>query len=153
MPDEPRADQGSEPDCDRIIAALRGAFAREVDQRGMLTLAVDRLVAGSSYQSALAYMVVSGGLSREAVAGIPLGPERLEPLPADERKLEERLPTGSGVGGEGTASTIGAAMVAPIRRGPRLLGYLAVGSASPTDLSLERRADLQKVADALAILL
>ena len=53
-----------------IVAALRGAFTREVEREAMLRLAAERIqAAGSPYTSVYMYMLHGGELVLEAFAG------------------------------------------------------------------------------------
>src|SRR3954447_18354709 len=57
-------------DADRVIAALRGAFARDAGRAELLTLAAERIqAAGSPYTSVYLYMLHGAQLVLEAYAG------------------------------------------------------------------------------------
>src|SRR5690349_5382939 len=57
-------------DGDRIVAALRGAFTRDVGRQGLLQLAAERIqAAGPPYTSVYLYMLHGNDLELEAFAG------------------------------------------------------------------------------------
>jgi len=78
-------------DSDRIIAALRGAFAREEGREALLRLTAERIrAAGPPYTSVYLYMLHGNELLLEAYAG---------------RETEHtRIPVGSGVCGTAVSS-------------------------------------------------
>lgn len=146
--------------ADPIVAALRGAFAREVDRESMLRLAAERIqAAGSPYTSVYLYMLHGDELVLEAFAG---------------RDTEHtRIAVGQGVCG--TAVATGADQNVPdvrardnyiacnvwtrselvvlIRRGNRILGQIDVDSDAPDPFTAEEQSAVKQVADALAVLL
>ncbi len=143
-----------------IVAALRGAFTREVDRESMLRLAAERIqAAGSPYTSVYMYMLHGDELVLEAHAG---------------RDTEHtRIAVGHGVCG--TAVATGADQNVPdvrarenyiacnvwtrselvvlIRRGNLILGQIDVDSDAPDPFTTEEQAAVKQVADALAVLL
>ncbi len=145
---------------DKIVAALRGAFARDPSRAGLLTLAADRIrAAGSPYTSVYLYMLDGDQLILEASSG---------------RETEHtRIAVGKGVCGTAVATgedqNVGdvraienyiacnlftrSELVVLIRRGPRILGQIDVDSDEPDPFSAEEQAEVKKVADALAVLL
>jgi len=147
-------------DGDRVVAALRGAFAREVDRPGLLTLAAERIrAAGSPYTSVYLYMLHGDDLVLEAFDG---------------RETDHvRIPVGKGVCGTAVATgqdqnvgdvrVVGnyiacnaftrSELVVLIRRGPLVLGQIDVDSDVPDPFTPEEQAEVRKVADALAVLL
>src|SRR5919201_4434864 len=78
-------------DADKIVAALRGAFAREVGRQALLTLAAERIrAAGAPYTSVYMYMLHGDELVLEAYAG---------------RETDHtRIPVGKGVCGTAVAT-------------------------------------------------
>jgi GAF domain-containing protein len=146
--------------ADPIVAALRGAFTREVDRESMLRLAAERIqAAGSPYTSVYMYMLHGDELVLEAFAG---------------RDTEHtRIAVGQGVCG--TAVATGADQNVPdvrardnyiacnvwtrselvvlIRRGSRILGQIDVDSDAPDPFTAEEQSAVKQVADALAVLL
>ena len=57
-------------DADKVVAALRGAFSRDVGREGLLTLAAERIrAAGAPYTSVYMYMLHDNDLVLEAYAG------------------------------------------------------------------------------------
>ena len=144
----------------RVIAALRGAFAREADRAEMLRLAAEKIqAAGAPYTSVYLYMLHGDDLVLEAFAG---------------RETEHtRIPVGQGVCGTAVATgedqnvgdvrSIGnyiacniwtrSELVVLIRRGPTILGQIDIDSDVPDPFTPEEQAEVQAVAEALAVLL
>ena len=147
-------------DADRVIAALRGAFARDAGRVELLKLAADRIrAAGPPYTSVYLYMLHGDELRLEAHAG---------------RDTEhQRIPVGKGVCGTAVATgrdqnvgdvrAIGnylacnlftrSELVVLIRRGQLILGQIDVDSDLDDPFTAEEVAEVRKVADALAVLL
>jgi GAF domain-containing protein len=147
-------------DTDRIIAALRGAFARDAGRPALLQLAADRMqAAGPPYTSVYLYMLHGDELVLEAFAG---------------RDTEHtRIGVGHGVCGTAVATgedqNVGdvraisnyiacntftrSELVVLIRRGATILGQIDVDSDVPDPFTTEEEAAVRQVADALAILL
>jgi GAF domain-containing protein len=147
-------------DGDRIVAALRGAFARDAGRQDLLQLAADRIRgAGPPYTSVYLYMLDGDQLVLEAFAG---------------RVTEHtRIPVGTGVCGTAVATgedqnvgdvrAIGnylacnletrSELVVLIRRGSTILGQIDVDSDQPDPFTAEELRETRKVADALAVLL
>jgi len=147
-------------DADRVVAALRGAFARGVGREGLLALAAERIrSAGPPYTSVYLYMLRGDELVLEAYAG---------------RETEHtRIPVGRGVCG--TAVVTGrdqnvpdvravenyiacnawtrSELVVLIRRGATVLGQIDVDSDEPDPFTPDEEAAVRRVADALAVLL
>jgi L-methionine (R)-S-oxide reductase len=145
---------------DRIIAALRGAFAREEGRTGLLRTAAERIhAAGPPYTSVYLYMLQGDELVLEAYAGRPTDHTRIR----------------VGVGVCGTAVASGedqnvpdvravtnyiacnvrtqAELVVLIRRGALILGQIDIDSDVPDPFTPAEEAAVKQVADALAILL
>jgi len=147
-------------DGDRIVAALRGAFARDVGRQGLLQLAADRIrAAGPPYTSVYLYMLHGNDLELEAFAG---------------RVTDHtRIPVGKGVCGTAVATgqdqvvgdvrAVGnylacnletrSELVVLIRRGAVILGQIDVDSDVPDPFTPAEHAETKKVADALAVLI
>lgn len=147
-------------DGDRLVAALRGAFTREVGRAELLGLAAERIrAAGPPYTSVYLYMLHGEELILEAHAG---------------RDTDHvRIPVGKGVCGTAVATgldqnvgdvqAIGnylacntftrSELVVLIRRGATILGQIDVDSDQPDPFTPEEQAEVKKVADALAVLL
>jgi len=145
---------------DRIIASLRGAFAREVGREELLKTAAEKIrAAGPPYTSVYLYMLQGDELVLEAHAG---------------RDTEHtRIPVGKGVCGTAVATgkdqnvpDVRAAanyiacntwtrseLVVLIRRGERILGQIDVDSDEPDPFTPEEESEVRRVADALAVLL
>jgi L-methionine (R)-S-oxide reductase len=145
---------------DKIVAALRGAFTRDVSRRELLRLAAERIrAAGPPYTSVYLYMLDGEALVLEAWSG---------------RETEHtRIAVGKGVCGTAVAARedqnvgdVGALsnyiacnlstrseLVVLIRRGDHILGQIDVDSDEPDPFSPAEHAEVKKVADALAVLL
>jgi L-methionine (R)-S-oxide reductase len=147
-------------DGDKVVAALRGAFARDVNRQGLLQLAAERIrAAGPPYTSVYLYMLRADDLVLEAFAG---------------RETEHtRIAVGQGVCG--TAVSTGqdqnvpdvraisnylacnawtrSELVVLIRRGGTILGQIDIDSDEPDPFTADEEAAVRKVADALAVLL
>ena len=143
-----------------IVAALRGAFTREVDRRTMLRLAAGRIqAAGGPYTSVYMYMLQGEELVLEAFAG---------------RDTEHtRIAVGQGVCGTAVATASDqnvpdvrarenyiacnvwtrSELVVLIRRGSVILGQIDVDSDAPDPFTTDEQAAVKQVADALAVLL
>jgi GAF domain-containing protein len=146
--------------ADRIVAALRGAFAREVGREALLRTAAEKIrAAGPPYTSVYMYMLHGSELVLEAYAG---------------RETDHtRIPVGKGVCGTAVATgedqnvpdvrAIGnyiacnawtrSELVVLIRRGATILGQIDVDSDEPDPFTPEEEAEVRKVADALAVLM
>ena len=147
-------------DSDRIVAALRGAFAREEGREGLLRIAAEKIrAAGPPYTSVYLYMLHGSELVLEAYAG--------------RNTDHTRIPVGVGVCG--TAVALGkdqnvpdvravenylacniwtrSELVVLIRRGSLILGQIDIDSDVPDPFTPEEEAAVKQVADALAILL
>ncbi|MEZ4586905.1 MAG: GAF domain-containing protein [Gemmatimonadales bacterium] len=147
-------------DGDRIVAALRGGFAHDLDRAALLSLAAERIqAAGPPYTSVYLYMLHGDELVLEAFAG---------------RETEHtRIPVGKGVCGSAVAQGADqnvpdvraidtyiacnldtrSELVVLIRRGDLILGQIDVDSDLPDPFTPEEEAETRKVADALAVLL
>jgi L-methionine (R)-S-oxide reductase len=146
--------------ADKVIASLRGAFAREVGRTELLATAAEKIrAAGRPYTSVYLYMLHGDELVLEAFAG---------------RDTEHtRIPVGKGVCGTAVATGqdqnvpdvravenylacntwTRSELVVLIRRGERILGEIDVDSDEPDPFSVEEEAEVRRVADALAVLL
>lgn len=145
---------------DRVVAALRGAFAREVSREELLRITAEKIrAAGPPYTSVYLYMLHGNELVLEAYAG---------------RETDHtRIPVGQGVCGTAVASgedqnvpdvtAIGnylacnvwtrSELVVLIRRGNTILGQIDVDSDLPDPFTPDEEAAVKQVADALGILL
>jgi L-methionine (R)-S-oxide reductase len=147
-------------DSAKIVAALRGSFAREEGRLALLRIAADKIrAAGPPYTSVYLYMLHGNELVLEAFAG---------------RETEHtRIPIGTGVCGTAVASGqdqnvpdvraidnylacnawTRSELVVLIRRGPTILGQIDIDSDVPDPFTPEEEAAVRQVADALAVLL
>jgi L-methionine (R)-S-oxide reductase len=146
--------------ADKVIASLRGAFAREVGRTELLRTAADKIrAAGPPYTSVYLYMLHGDELVLEAFAG---------------RDTEHtRIPVGTGVCGIAVATGrdqnvpdvravqnylacntwTRSELVVLIRRGDKILGQIDVDSDEPDPFTAEEEAEVRAVADAIAVLL
>jgi GAF domain-containing protein len=147
-------------DGDRIVAALRGAFARDMLGTELLRFAAQKIrEAGPPYTSVYMYMLHGDQLELEAFDG---------------RETEHtRIAVGEGVCGTavatGTDQNVGdvraienyiacnlwtrSELVVLIRRGQKILGQIDIDSDVPDPFTADEEAEVKKVADALAVLL
>lgn len=145
---------------DKVVAALRGAFTRDIPRPRLLQLAAERIrAAGPPYTSVYLYMLHGEELALEAFSG---------------RTTEHtRIAVGKGVCGTavatGTDQNVGdvhaignylpcnldtrSELVVLIRRGALILGQIDVDSDQLDPFTTEEEAEVKKVADALAVLL
>ena len=147
-------------DGQKIVAGLRGRFAKEVGRQGMLQYTADHLKsAGEPYTGVYLYMMQDGVLVLEAHAGRGTDHTRIA----------------IGVGVCGTAVALGqdqnvpdvrardnylacdlqtrAELVVLIRRGDEILGQIDIDSDTVDPFTPDEHAEVKKVADALAVLL
>lgn len=147
-------------DADRVIAALRGTFARNAGRAELLRQAAVKLrAAGPPYTSVYLYMLHGDDLVLEAWDG---------------RETDHlRIPVGKGVCGTAVATgqdqNVGdvqevanyiacntftrSELVVLIRRGATILGQIDVDSDQPDPFDDAEVAAVKRVADALAVLL
>jgi L-methionine (R)-S-oxide reductase len=147
-------------DGGRVVAALRGAFARSVTREELLRTAAEKIRAsGDPYTSVYLYMLQGNELVLEAFAG---------------RETDHtRIPVGTGVCGTAVVSGIDqnvpdvtavgnylacnawtrSELVILIRRGNTILGQIDIDSDIPNPFTPAEEAEVRRVADALAILL
>lgn len=147
-------------DSGRVVAALRGAFARDAGRAELLRIAAEKIqAAGAPYTSVYLYMLHGDDLVLEGFAG---------------RETEHtRIAVGQGVCGTAVATgedqnvgdvrSIGnyiacniwtrSELVVLIRRGPTILGQIDIDSDVPDPFTPEEQAEVRAVAEALAVLL
>ncbi len=147
-------------DADRVIAALRGAFAREAGREELLRTAAEKIrAAGPPYTSVYLYMLHGDQLLLEGYAG--------------RNTDHTRIPVGQGVCGTAVASgedqnvpdvraidnyiacnsRTRSELVVLIRRGGLILGQIDIDSDEPDPFTPAETAEVRRVADALAVLL
>jgi L-methionine (R)-S-oxide reductase len=147
-------------DSSKIVAALRGAFAREARREELLRLAAERIrAAGPPYTSVYLYMLQENELVLEAFAGretehtrIPVGvgvcgtavASRTDQNVPDVRAVENYLACNAWTRSE---------LVVLIRRGDLILGQIDIDSDVPDPFTPAEEAEVKRVADALAVLL
>lgn len=147
-------------DSGRVVAALRGAFARDAGRAELLRIAAEKIqAAGAPYTSVYLYMLHGDDLVLEGFAG---------------RETEHtRIAVGQGVCGTAVATgedqnvgdvrSIGnyiacniwtrSELVVLIRRGPTILGQIDIDSDVPDPFTPEEQAEVRAIAEALAVLL
>jgi GAF domain-containing protein len=147
-------------EADRIVAALRGAFNREVGRNEILRLAAERIqAAGAPYTSVYMYMLHGDELVLEAYAGretdhtriavgkgvcgtaVATGEDQNVP---DVRAIENYIACNTWTRSE---------LVVLIRRGETILGQIDVDSDEPDPFTEEEEAAVRQVADAVAVLI
>jgi GAF domain-containing protein len=144
----------------KIVAGLRGRFAKEVGRQALLQYAADHMKqAGEPYTGVYLYMMQAGELVLEAHAG----------------RATDHTRIAVGVGVCGTAVALGqdqnvpdvrardnylacnletrAELVVLIRRGDEILGQVDIDSDAVDPFTPAEHAEVKKVADALAVLL
>ena len=147
-------------DADRVIAALRGAFARDAGRVELLRLAAERIrAAGAPYTSVYLYMLHGEELVLEAFAGretahtniaVGLGVCGMAAATGEDQNVPDvRAITNYIACNAWTRSEL----VVLIRRGSTILGQIDVDSDVPDPFTPDEEAAVRKVADALAILL
>jgi GAF domain-containing protein len=146
--------------ADKVIASLRGAFARDAGRKELLRTAAEKIrAAGPPYTSVYLYMLHGDELVLEAFAG---------------RDTEHtRIPVGRGVCGTAVATGqdqnvpdvravenyiacntwTRSELVVLVRRGELILGQIDVDSDESDPFTPEEEAEVRRVADALAVLL
>jgi GAF domain-containing protein len=146
--------------ADKVIASLRGAFAREVGRAELLRTAAEKIrAAGPPYTSVYLYMLHGDELVLEAFAGrdtdhtrIPVGKGVCGTAVAtgkdqnvpDVRAVENYLACNTWTRSE---------LVVLVRRGDKILGQIDVDSDHADPFTAEEEAEVRAVADAIAVLL
>ncbi len=147
-------------DADKVIASLRGAFARDLGRKELLRIAAEKIrAAGEPYTSVYLYMLNGSDLILEAYDG---------------RETDHtRIPVGKGVCGTAVATGedqnvpdvraisnyiacnawTRSELVVLIRRGAVILGQIDIDSDVPDPFTPDEEAAVRRVADALAVLL
>lgn len=147
-------------DGDRVVAALRGAFTRDVGREGLLRLAAERIrAAGAPYTSVYLYMLHGNDLVLEAHDGrdtdhsrIPVGKGVCGTAVATGQ--DQNVPDVAAVGNYLACNTFTRSeLVVLIRRGNLVLGQIDVDSDVLDPFTPAEQAEVKKVADALAVLL
>jgi L-methionine (R)-S-oxide reductase len=147
-------------DADKVIASLRGGFAREVGRSELLRIAAQKIqAAGAPYTSVYLYMLHGGELVLEAHAGRETEHTRIavgqgvcgtavatgqDQNVADVRALSNYIACNAWTRSE---------LVVLIRRGSTILGQIDIDSDVPDPFTPDEEASVRRVADALAVLL
>src|SRR5688500_1799044 len=146
--------------ADKVIASLRGAFARDVGRAELLRTAAEKIrAAGPPYTSVYLYMLHGNELLLEAYAGRqtehtrnPVGVGVCGTAVASGQ--DQNVPDVSAVGNYLACNTwTRSELVVLIRRGQTILGQIDIDSDVPDPFTAEEEAQVKQVADALAILL
>ena len=146
--------------ADKVIASLRGAFAREVGRAELLRTAAEKIrAAGPPYTSVYLYMLHGDELVLEAFAGrdtehtrIPVGQGVCGTAVATGR--DQNVPDVRAVQNYIACNTwTRSELVVLVRRGDKILGQIDVDSDQPDPFTAEEEAEVRAVADALAVLL
>ena len=147
-------------DGDRVVAALRGAFAREAGRAELLRLAAEKIrAAGAPYTSVYLYMVHGGDLVLEAFAGRETDHTRIAVGQgvcgtAVATGEDQNVPDVRAVSNYLACNTwTRSELVVLIRRGGTILGQIDVDSDVPDPFTPDEESEVRKVADALAVLL
>jgi L-methionine (R)-S-oxide reductase len=147
-------------DASRVIAALRGAFAREVSRDQLLRTAAEKIrAAGPPYTSVYLYMLHGDELVLEAYAGRETEHTRIQVGvgvcgTAVASGKDQNVPDVTAVGNYlACNSWTRSELVVLIRRGTTILGQIDIDSDVPDPFTLEEEAQVKQVADALAVLL
>jgi L-methionine (R)-S-oxide reductase len=147
-------------DSAKVIAALRGAFARNDGRATLLLTAAEKIrAAGPPYTSVYLYMLHGSELVLEAHAGrdtdhtrIPVGVGVCGTAVASGR--DQNVPDVRAIDNYLACNTwTRSELVVLIRRGNLILGQIDVDSDVPDPFTHEEEAAVKQVADALAILL
>jgi L-methionine (R)-S-oxide reductase len=147
-------------DADRVIAALRGAFARDAGREELLRTAAEKIrAAGPPYTSVYLYMLHGDELVLEAHAGrdtdhvrIPVGTGVCDTAVATGR--DQNVPDVTAVENYLACNTwTRSELVVLIRRGSAILGQIDIDSDHTDPFTPHEEAAVRAVADALAILL
>lgn len=147
-------------DGDKVVAALRGAFTRNLGRQGLLALAAERIQAvGPPYTSVYLYMLQGDDLVLEAYAGRQTDHTRIavgqgvcgtavatgqDQNVADVRAISNYLACNTWTRSE---------LVVLIRRGTLIMGQIDIDSDESDPFTPQEEAEVRKVADALAVLL
>ncbi len=147
-------------DAGRVVAALRGAFARDASRSELLRTAAEKIrAAGPPYTSVYLYMLHGSELLLEAYAGretehtrIPVGTGVCGTAVSTGR--DQNVPDVTAVGNYLACNTwTRSELVVLIRRGGTILGQIDIDSDVPDPFTQEEEAQVRQVADALAVLL
>jgi GAF domain-containing protein len=147
-------------DGDRVVAALRGAFARDAGREELLRTAAEKIrAAGPPYTSVYLYMLHGDELVLEAHAGrdtdhvrIPVGKGVCGTAVATGR--DQNVPDVTAVENYLACNTwTRSELVVLIRRGSAILGQIDIDSDHPAPFTPDEETAVRTVADALAILL
>jgi L-methionine (R)-S-oxide reductase len=146
--------------ADRVIAALRGAFAREVGREALLRSAAEKIrAAGAPYTSVYMYMLHGNELVLEAYAGRDTDHTRIAVGKgvcgtAVATGEDQNVPDVRAISNYIACNTwTRSELVVLIRRGPLILGQIDVDSDEPDPFTADEQTEVRKVADALAVLL
>ena len=148
-------------DADKVVAALRGAFAREVAREELLRTAAEKIrAAGAALHLGLP---LHAARRRAGARGVRRPGDRSHPHPRRHRGLRDRRGDGQGSERAGRAARWGTTSRATPGPAPSwwcssaaasaILGQIDVDSDVPDPFTAEEEAEVRRVADALAVLL
>ena len=147
-------------DGDRIVAALRGAFTRDIGREGLLRLAAQKMrAAGKPYTSVYMYMLHGDQLLLEAFDGRETDHTRIAVGhgvcgTAVATGEDQNVPDVRAISNYIACNTwTRSELVVLIRRGATILGQIDVDSDEPDPFTPDEEAEVRKVADGLAVLL
>ena len=150
----------SASEATKVVRALRAAQLHDEGRKALLEMACERIRAwGPPYTSVYAYMLHGNELVLEAFAGratehtrIPVGTGVCGTAVAEKR--DQNVPDVSAVGNYLACNVFTRSeLVVLIRRGDQILGQLDIDSDVPNGFGEREQADVQEVANALAVLL
>jgi len=136
-------------DSSRVVAALRGAFARDAGRTELLRVAAEKIqAAGPPYTSVYLYMLHGDDLVLEGFAG--RGVCGTAVATGEDQNVGDVRAVGNYI-----ACNIWtrSELVVLIRRGPTILGQIDIDSDVPDPFTPEEQAEVRAVAEALAVLL
>ncbi|MEP6574155.1 MAG: GAF domain-containing protein [Gemmatimonadota bacterium] len=147
-------------DAERIVAGLRGLFAKNAGRHALLQYTADRMqAAGSPYTSVYMYMLHGRELRLEAFAGretehvnIAVGDGVCGTAVATGQ--DQNVPDVRAVGNYIACNTYTRSeLVILVRRGTLVLGQIDVDSDVPDPFTTAEETAVRKIADGLASLL
>ncbi len=147
-------------DADKVIASLRGAFARDVGRTELLRTAAEKIrTAGPPYTSVYLYMVHGNDLVLEAHAGrdtdhtlIPVGKGVCGTALATGQ--DQNVPDVRAIGNYIACNAwTQSELVVLIRRGTTILGQIDIDSDVAAPFTPSEEAAVRRVANALAVFL
>jgi L-methionine (R)-S-oxide reductase len=147
-------------DGQKIVAGLRGRFAKEVGRQALLQYTAQHIKgAGEPYTGVYLYMMQNGELVLEAHAGRETDHTRIAVGQgvcgtAVATGLDQNVPDVRAVGNYLACNLeTRSELVVLIRRGDEILGQIDIDSDTVDPFTPAEHAEVKRVADALAVLL